>query len=518
MAVSLLFVWLLAHRYYGIYDDAVLYNLQAIARIHPELYGNDIFLRYGSQDSFTIFTRLYATLIEGVGVAAAGVAVVLFFTAWFYCAAFCVARALASAEMAWLAVGILIVVPASYGGFNIFKAAEEFVSARLPAEALLLTAVAALLHGRRTPALVLTGVAALVHPLMALPVAALLVLLGIRQEWRSYVVALAATVLALICAVAFWAPFAAVSLMDTDWLRVVELRSNYLFLENWPLRSLERVVLVLATLAMIWITSEDERIRRTMLAATTVTVGGLFATLVTTAVPVVILLQIQPWRAMWITTVLAILLLPVCVVASWRSRIGRSAALMLIAAWCLFDISPHSCWLVLFALALWMTRDRIPQAVGKYVALLAWGMTGVVVIWAVGTAVSALSTDLAFGQEPAIAERVRTMFGLPASAALVVVASWLACVRARTPVARGLVMAALLVATPTMAAVARAQWVDPLREEDPRRGFEDWRAIIPEGSQVMWFWKPLPHGWHSSAQATCRMHRPREWSFPARQR
>ena len=51
--------WALSHRYLGLFHDARLYTLQALARLHPALSA-DVFLRFGSQDRFTIFSPLYA--------------------------------------------------------------------------------------------------------------------------------------------------------------------------------------------------------------------------------------------------------------------------------------------------------------------------------------------------------------------------------------------------------------------------------------------------------------------------
>jgi len=52
--------WALSHSYRGIFHDAGLYTLQALARLHPDSLPEDVFLKFGSQDGFTIFSPIYA--------------------------------------------------------------------------------------------------------------------------------------------------------------------------------------------------------------------------------------------------------------------------------------------------------------------------------------------------------------------------------------------------------------------------------------------------------------------------
>ena len=43
-------------------------TLQALAHLKPDLLSNDIFLRFGSQDNYTLFSPLYAAVISLLGV------------------------------------------------------------------------------------------------------------------------------------------------------------------------------------------------------------------------------------------------------------------------------------------------------------------------------------------------------------------------------------------------------------------------------------------------------------------
>src|SRR5687768_15276438 len=68
LALAVAGLYLALHPYLGITHDARLYTLQALNHLRPDLYGNDVFLRYGSQDDYTLFTRLHAVAIAWLGI------------------------------------------------------------------------------------------------------------------------------------------------------------------------------------------------------------------------------------------------------------------------------------------------------------------------------------------------------------------------------------------------------------------------------------------------------------------
>jgi hypothetical protein len=485
--------WLLAHRNLGIFDDAVLYTLQALNRIDPVTYSHDLFFRFGSQDAFTIFTPVYALLIERAGLATASVLLVLGFTAWLYSATWLVARSLMPASLAWLGVGLLIVIPAHYGAFQVFKVAEEFITARLPAEAVLLTAIAAFLLGRRAWSYALMVLGGLLHPLMAVPVGAVIVLLALPERYTPRLVVAAAVAVALACLIAAFMPFGPLALMDEAWLGIVHLRSNYLFLEHWPLRSLERVILVLLTLAFMHSVSTDGSLRRLVRTVGIVCVGGLLVTLITQAIPVIIFVQVQPWRALWCATVLAILVLPLLIATVWRgNRADKAVAALIACAWLLQDASTHATFLVPLAIGLWALPQVVKERFERYVVALAVSVVAITATWTIATAFSALTIDLGFRLEHAVVERLRTMFGLASAAVVSLLAAWLLVTRSSTTaVRRTSAIALLVIALPMASYVTWAQWVQPTLRKEPANYFTDWQREVPPGTEVMWLWDPV---------------------------
>ena len=60
-------LWLLLTPYAGLSHDAQAYAFQALARLDPTVLGQDVFLKYDSQDRYTVFPLIYATLIQAFG-------------------------------------------------------------------------------------------------------------------------------------------------------------------------------------------------------------------------------------------------------------------------------------------------------------------------------------------------------------------------------------------------------------------------------------------------------------------
>ena len=161
-------LWSLRHHYLGLGGDARLYAVQALARIHPNLF-NDLYLRNASQDSYTLFSSLYAPCIGLIGLANAALTLTLVFKILFFAASWVLARCFFQGTCAFLAVAVLILIPGAYGAFGVFQYAEDWLTARSAAEALVVTAIACSMSGRRLWGLLIACAAMALHPLMALP-------------------------------------------------------------------------------------------------------------------------------------------------------------------------------------------------------------------------------------------------------------------------------------------------------------------------------------------------------------
>src|SRR5262245_64343737 len=73
----------LARPYAGFLHDARLYAVQVLNQMEIGAFADDLFLRYGSQDQFSLFSRLVAPLASLLGLELTFFALYLAFTALF---------------------------------------------------------------------------------------------------------------------------------------------------------------------------------------------------------------------------------------------------------------------------------------------------------------------------------------------------------------------------------------------------------------------------------------------------
>ena len=141
-------LWLMCHPWEGLWHDSRLYAVQALQRLYPDQFRRDLFLMYGSQDAFTLFSPMYAALIRAFGLDTAALLVQQMGNLlWLGSAAFLVAafqRGLAF----WLVLALVVGLPSDYGPtMTTFNLAESFPTPRIFAEALGMLAMGCALCG-----------------------------------------------------------------------------------------------------------------------------------------------------------------------------------------------------------------------------------------------------------------------------------------------------------------------------------------------------------------------------------
>jgi hypothetical protein len=481
-ALTLLIVvlWALRHSYAGIVGDAQLYAFQALALLNPAL-ATDLALQGNSQDHYTLFPPIYALLIEQFGLGKAAVAL---WTASMTCllgAAWFVVRPLADRLIAFLAIALLSTFLGTYGSAGVFHYSEDFFTARLVAEALIVIGLAFALHRKTMMGLIITAVAMLMHPLMALP--GLLLLLGFMVGLRRAVAAATAGVLASLglALAALWLPGKSsfFTVMDPEWLEVVRERSQFLFLDLWSVADWELNALPFLSLALTFAVLGDDRTRK--LSGTALLVGGtglVLAWIAGAIGPSAILVQGQPWRWVWITNFISVVLLVPTAARVWKDeRCGAVCALLLVSAWT-FD-PPGAPVLLLLALAAWLLRSRITASMSR---LLDWaalaaaaGMTvwSATKVWTIATRHSANSA-----YEHTWAQTTHEVFelGIPTVlfAALVVWAVVGTRRRWVSPVISAFLLA-ILVAVLPFTFLSRSADGTPEQTQE----FSDWQRVIP---------------------------------------
>ena len=491
MAMFYLLAWLLRRTYSGLDDDAHLYAFQAIAQLHPDLGARDLFLAYGSQDQYTFFTPLYAWVISHIGLTLAEWSLTMAFHIWAAIAAWFIARRFTTYEYAWLVVGLVIMIPGLYGSRGVFEYGETFLTARLPAEALVLTGLALFLHGRTLWSFMAMVLATLMHPIIAAPGIGTLLLLSIPAQHRIRTI-LIGTAIAVVVLTATATNLLHLPLIDGEWMSVVRERSFFVFVDTWELADWDWAALVLITLTFAAF-SFTTSARSLFATVALIGIAGLALATIASAIPVELLLQGQPWRSMWLATYIAVISAVPTLLHCWRTGIvARYSCLTLFAAW----VFPTT-WafpgivaapLALCALALYLLRDRIPSAYIRYVRW--FGMS--VVILAAATAVLSVTALLQLhfttNRESFAVERTRDLLALAFPGILAAWILWLVTIRSRLILA----IAPLVVATIAVGTGARIYkpW-SATAYEAAYASFAPWRAAIDHQRNVFWPGNPV---------------------------
>jgi hypothetical protein len=477
--------YVLLHPYLGITHDARLYCLQALNHLHPDLYANDIFLRYGSQDDYTYFTPLFALLLSHLGVEPAASLLTFASQLAFLAAVLLLALCLLPARFALIALILLLLLPDHYGSQHIFTYLEEFITPRQLAEALVLFGLAAWARNWRTTSIVLICAAMLTHPIMGLSGAALVFTLAVLPYWRQ-VYALAAAASLLFAAAVFAGWFPSHWRLDDEWLAIIMGRAEYLSLFNWSSDDWGRVVTVVVTLAVAAKILRGE-IQRLAVAIILSTSALLLLSLIGgDLLRITLVVQAQPWRALWLATVLAILLLPAVIIECWRDHgVRRCAALLLAASWL---VPSENLALLIGPLAMTAIAYCGLDLDERKTRLLLWGSRAVLgIALCAGVAVSVLSLS-AGTYNISVSPLLDLLRGAGSGGALipiVLVTGYLICRFAddRTLIALSVTLAILV--TAAIVPTART-WLAIHYDDELKAAFDEWRERIPPGSDVMW--------------------------------
>jgi hypothetical protein len=471
-------LWLLAHRYKGLTNDAHLYALQALAKIHTDLAG-DLYLQFGSQDRYTVFSPFYAAVIRWAGLQDAALLLTVAFTVWILAAGWSLARRCGDRDIAWLAAAAFILIPGDYGGFGVFNFPDQYLTARLPAEALVITSIACYFRGHAALAAALSVAALFVHPIMALP--GLLVLLCMNLQYRT----IAAGVAIGLAAVAILATTRLMTVIDPSWLEVVRERSEFLFVQLWHRQDWEINARPLVCLCLTAGITPDVRIRKLCIVSIVVAVAGLIvAWIAGGAEPVALLVQGQAWRWIWIAGFAAILFLPYTAIKLWNEyRCGPLCATLLLLGWLSPLVDGLAC--VAAALLLWAVRAHVSDASKKLLLWTAVALCVVMALWTLGNSWTMVTSAPAeTGREPTILLHIRNILGLGVPAIFVVGILWW-WLRSTTAIVAPLVLSGIFLAGCTFSFSASFTQLYPLGQNTEGGDFADWKRVIPTDSSVL---------------------------------
>jgi hypothetical protein len=310
-AVALL--WLATRPYFGTVFDARFYMLEALNELYPARFAQDLYFKFGSQGNFSVFTKLYQPLLPVFGVGTTGIILTIAGQLLWVFALFRLARSLVGERIMWLSVAVVIGILQVYAGG--FGYGESYATARLFAEAFVMLGLA-LLPSHKPWAVALLVLSAALHPLMALPgIAVALVYLALGQPIWWAVMAAGAGLVSIL-GVAHVEPFSNLfRTMDPEWFAVIKVREIHCLLTLWPAEYFVQMSGVLAwAIAAVFAARPSQR--RFLIAALLVGVGGLVvAFLGGDLAHNVLIVELQPWRSMWLLQLVSRIYVPLVLAA-----------------------------------------------------------------------------------------------------------------------------------------------------------------------------------------------------------
>lgn len=333
-------IWLAFHPYAGIVHDSRLYVAQALRALHPEIFDKDFFFAFGSQDDFSLFSKVFAPMVDLLGpTPATMVAVALSHALWLAGAAALALRLAPDRPSAIAGLAIVAGMPAFYGGWLVFSLGEGFFTSRLPAEGMALWALWALVGRKWGLASALAVTCALFHPLVGLTAFAVGFVFLVLLDVRWIALGLAGMVVISVLAFADVAPFDALArTMDPEWLAVVQQRNIFVFPGRWPAASFAYLAFFIMTAGAVAALLDGWR-RRLVISAIVAALGGLLIAYVGgDLMHNTFVIQVQAWRAIWLLAVVAYLGAGLLMVRLWQLKPDGLALIALIAfAWLLSE-------------------------------------------------------------------------------------------------------------------------------------------------------------------------------------
>jgi hypothetical protein len=359
-------LWLAQHPYLGLYQDAVIYALLAARQLSPEAYARDLFFLFGSQDRFSVFSPVYALLIGELGLDAAARTIVLVGGGLWILACVGISRTLLGNK--WYARSCALVLAttslAYTPNFSTFTLNETMATARQIAVPLGLMSVACALSGRHVLAWATGLVATLMHPLMG--IWALVFLVTGAWTDRRLLIAIS-TVFIVLLSGRFWLPTDTLDLMAPGWELVLRASTADVFLGSLGTLRLGPII---ALIGVLWLGGRhgDVRFRRAYLVlALLLSSSILLAQVCSYFLPVRLVLQVQPWRVMWLAIPLATIVFFDLAGQAWRAGAQHLAAFCVLAtlAWSFEALRPLLPYVAIAVMG-------IPVLAGYWLTVLKW--------------------------------------------------------------------------------------------------------------------------------------------------
>ncbi len=300
----LLTIWIATHPYFGVIHDARYYLLQTLHALDPARWNQDLFFKYGTQDSFSLFSNGYQWIVASLGISRANLlATLLGDMLWLIGLSALILSVLKKPVERIMAMAGVIMLTTDYGLSGNLSYAEPFVTPRLFSEAAVMGGLALALKRRHAWAAALFCLAFAVHPLMAIPAISLIAIHMRPWGRRTWIFLGCALLAGLIGAWLGLEPFArAKTFYDDDWFQIVWSRNRLVWMSAWDFVNHARTASVFAILGAFLIVAHDKerKLAVSLLAMTFISCAVSF--LGADIAHHVLITNLQLWRSLWLAT------------------------------------------------------------------------------------------------------------------------------------------------------------------------------------------------------------------------
>lgn len=299
-------IWLFNHSYVGIdIHDAKLYAVLAAHWLEKAAYARDPFFMFGSQDDFSLFSPIYGLLAHWLGLNIAAQMIVLVGAILMVSAITLIATRLFASRWA-IVLTVMLCAAASYayspGNPLSFRINEEFATARSLAMPLGLLAIAFCMRFGFRTGIATALLATLLHPLIG--VWSLLGILCFKLRDQTVILLIALGIFGIVSLILLGVP--AFQPLDTEWDRLLRPLS-VVYVATWPNIQLGNFLFWTSLLLLAGSYAPTNIRRWYQSIALLGAIGLLTAQFASYFYPVKLLLQIQPWRAMWLAIFFALI-------------------------------------------------------------------------------------------------------------------------------------------------------------------------------------------------------------------
>lgn len=379
-------IWLMLERYLGFVQDGILYSMLSLFKLYPENFKNDLFVAYGAQDTFTIFTTLYAKIVSLTDVNLGAFIITAIGQILWLVAIFLLIRRLTHGWGTIAGLACLVYFSRYYDPIGVFSYAEPFPTPRSISEAFTLLAFSQLLDRRYLYSLLFMMAGTAFHPLMSLYGNVLWLVFfcsdsDVARKFRMELLAVILLTSAILVGFKI-GPFAGFfHSYDDKWFHIFRITSGFsAFLWLWTFPQILRLVYFVLILGIAWWRNIPVLGRRIpLIIGCELALIGFWA-IGTTLWHDQLLMQLQIWRSAWLVQVLALIVQGVVLLDLWQSgAAGRWLAGFLLASLVQLGYArqggTYAVCLVISGIAIYfflkrLSTDRLKSLLWQYLPIL----------------------------------------------------------------------------------------------------------------------------------------------------